>query len=668
MIIEQIEFKNYRQYRGKFAIEFGYSRQKNVNIIVGSNGSGKTNISNALQWCLYGKEPSLKPGIDFGILNMEIFKKMVEKEINDVSVKVTFQIDEGETYCVERCMTISKINNKQVVVPYSGSNEEPDGSMLKAYFFPSNKVKHPSYDVNFPSTLINTLAPEKISEYFFFDGEKLENYFEASSNEKIKESIFKISQLDLLDKIENRLEKMINDYRNESRRNSPDLERINQEIEKIQDELNNNNNEIRKNNKEISSLKDQRKDLFEKYQRLGGENVKKLLEENKEIEIELEKLRKELQEKEDEKSNFLLSNSYLFLVKDSFDESILLFKDARKKGIIPPDINPDFIKQLLKIGECICGTDIKNNKGNCYRTKVEKLLNKVSSLGSKAGEMVEIERDIYNILDNKYKSFFSIINLHNEAIKKIDSRVEALDKKYNENNTKVGEAKLDKMENFRMMIDDLNSEIEKSSGRGAVLLEKNKDLEERLSYSKKEFIELNKKWEKGKYINQCILFCERAQECAKKIKTKIMNEIREEISKVTEQHYRELHWKKEENIVINIDEDYKISAKQEGYNKFGAFSAGEDALLALSFIFALNRVSGFNVPIILDTALGRIDPKPRANFAKNISDYLEMNQIVLLFTQAEYTPEVKSNLSPSINKEYNIKLNSPWSAEINIIK
>ena len=55
MKLETISIKNYRQYRD-VEIEFDTNPSKNFTIIKGNNGTGKTTLLNAFNWCLYGKE------------------------------------------------------------------------------------------------------------------------------------------------------------------------------------------------------------------------------------------------------------------------------------------------------------------------------------------------------------------------------------------------------------------------------------------------------------------------------------------------------------------------------------------------------------------------------------------------------------------------------------
>ena len=47
--------KNFRQYRDA-QINFARASEANFTVILGANGAGKTNIMNAITWCLFGKE------------------------------------------------------------------------------------------------------------------------------------------------------------------------------------------------------------------------------------------------------------------------------------------------------------------------------------------------------------------------------------------------------------------------------------------------------------------------------------------------------------------------------------------------------------------------------------------------------------------------------------
>ncbi len=55
MKVKKIELNNYRLYKGINKIVFSNENNKNLYIISGENGFGKTTFLHSLLWCLYGR-------------------------------------------------------------------------------------------------------------------------------------------------------------------------------------------------------------------------------------------------------------------------------------------------------------------------------------------------------------------------------------------------------------------------------------------------------------------------------------------------------------------------------------------------------------------------------------------------------------------------------------
>lgn len=55
MTIREIELNNFRIYKGRNKIELFPDGNKNLIIVSGNNGFGKTTFLMSLVWCLYGK-------------------------------------------------------------------------------------------------------------------------------------------------------------------------------------------------------------------------------------------------------------------------------------------------------------------------------------------------------------------------------------------------------------------------------------------------------------------------------------------------------------------------------------------------------------------------------------------------------------------------------------
>ena len=77
MLIRSIKLENFRQFRNE-SLNFGHCDDgRNVTIIIGQNGTGKSTFLQAFSWCMYG-ETDFK---DKSILNKQVFKEM-QKTVN----------------------------------------------------------------------------------------------------------------------------------------------------------------------------------------------------------------------------------------------------------------------------------------------------------------------------------------------------------------------------------------------------------------------------------------------------------------------------------------------------------------------------------------------------------------------------------------------------------
>ena len=56
MLIEKVKIENFGLFVGKHELEFSINKQKKLNLIIGPNGSGKTQLFNLMSLCLYGKQ------------------------------------------------------------------------------------------------------------------------------------------------------------------------------------------------------------------------------------------------------------------------------------------------------------------------------------------------------------------------------------------------------------------------------------------------------------------------------------------------------------------------------------------------------------------------------------------------------------------------------------
>jgi DNA sulfur modification protein DndD len=653
MIIKKIKIVNFRQYKGSNEIDTDTNKDQNINIIIGSTGYGKTNFSNAIQWCLYGED--IVGSDSMGLLNMNVFDNLNEGQSEEVRVEILLQTDKKELYTVSRSVNVKKINNNHKYINNSRGK-------LNIYFHRTDEASIQTYDDTDPKRLINEIFPKKVKEYFFFDGEKLEQYFKAAGSKNIKESIFRISQLDLLESVVKNLNLVIKDYRKSSVNETPEAQSINTSLEDAENDINRFSRKIDKTKDIIQKLEKFRDQYQEDIKNYGGKQAKDLLEENKEIDKILPFKIEKLNEKVKEKRILIMSSSFLIKGYDILKDSIKEFKKAEEQGLIPPSIDPEYIEKLSNKGKCICGTDISQKESSSRKVLNKFLKSLYDEIGEKPKRLIEIKNDIENIFQNYFNSLSSESKSLNEAIKMLSSDVKSLTKKKDTNLQSLrSEAKIKNFESKEDRLTKLNYQIKIEAGN---LGRHRKDKEEaelekkKLEKKYKDILSTNSR---NEYLLRCINLCEEAKDQAEKIKNKIMSEIRKDISDKTAKYFKKFHVKKGQDLQVKIDDNYRIIALERGKELFDVFSKGEGALMAMSFIFALHHASGFNVPIFLDTALGRIDEKPKANWGTCISEYLNDTQIFLLFTSSEYSADVKDSLDDYVANHYIItSKKDPW--------
>lgn len=84
MLIESIKLENFRQFQNESITFADGSDGKNVTIILGENGSGKTTFAQAFFWCMYG-ETSFS---DKRLLNSKVASKMIPGSKETVRVEL----------------------------------------------------------------------------------------------------------------------------------------------------------------------------------------------------------------------------------------------------------------------------------------------------------------------------------------------------------------------------------------------------------------------------------------------------------------------------------------------------------------------------------------------------------------------------------------------------
>ena len=163
MLIKSLRMLNFRQFIGETNVEFSVDPEKNVTVILGNNTFGKTTLLQAFNWCFY--EKVLFSDNPDDLLNYEVAAKMYPDQEEKVEVEITL-LHDGREYVVTRTQFLTK--------KYNGFNKRTFAKIVYSHKESSGKTSTKTIEApNEIKKLINTILPEDLSKYFFFDTERV---------------------------------------------------------------------------------------------------------------------------------------------------------------------------------------------------------------------------------------------------------------------------------------------------------------------------------------------------------------------------------------------------------------------------------------------------------------------------------------------------------------
>ena len=188
MRIKNIELHNFGSYGGRNSFNFeASSPEERVVVIGGKNGAGKTTLFTAIQVCLYGH-------FAFG------FKTAGKRYLGEIYNLINNQvrIDENESAFVE--IGFQQIDNTDLfdyVIRRSWS--WPQNTICESLTVWKNGHQLEEEELlNFQNYLIHLIPPDMLKLYFF-DGEKIADYFLSNKEINIRDALMVLSGNDTFD-------------------------------------------------------------------------------------------------------------------------------------------------------------------------------------------------------------------------------------------------------------------------------------------------------------------------------------------------------------------------------------------------------------------------------------------------------------------------------------
>ena len=629
MFLDFIEITNFRPFYGTQKVNFGYNDEENLTIILANNGSGKTSLVNAFTWCLYGEELHDVRDKSEPLYNLRAASE-VEEESNSgaevlVSVKIRFYYfeEDGDGDLIKKYFVVSR------ELPFQKWGTQDWQSPYDSYLIVEETDKEIKED-DLAIYEIETKIPRDMFQYFFFNGATLANYFEDDSDLSLKNSIEEISQIDLINDVSDHLSgtytTLNNRYRDKKPKGQKNYnklieEKIKEKAEKEKTISDNHNLiDIAVNNITHYS------DLLEK---VDSDYAKELNAKRNSLESELETVKNNIKNDTKEYESLILELFPLTVLFDELIKSIEIADEAREKKTAPPEIERDLLNDILEDGYCICGTKLADHP-EC----VEELKKRLR--GTSGVKVETFYKDYYDIKDViKRLKDLPRIEILRENVTTAKARKLTLETQIESISKELASFDLEEVEQYEKHLQKNKQERDRLRKENIQLSSKVSSLENEIKKLKDERDRSEVLSGELKILSDKIKFCEQA-----------MGTITDGID-----------WQYGKYTDVTIEENYKIKITKSSGRDInpGDLSDGEESLLALSFMMALHSLSGFEIPLIIDAPLEKLDKGKRIDFIKDLHNFTKDKQIVFLFTDSQYTDDVRANMLKNIVDEYELK-------------
>ena len=701
MKINKLVLKNFRSYEEKTVFDFTTTNYKNIILVGGKNGAGKSTIFEAIKVCIYGPIAYKYQGFNSSYIS-KIKSNINNNSLKNDSVNAFVSIDieltentDKNTYTLLREWTYrdKKLNENFSVYKNHSS-------------YPLNEE-----ELNYFENYITSIISPKIFEFFFFDGEHLSEFFIGkNSNVHLKESLLSLCNFDTFDVLKNTIisnNRSSKNSNNEIKIAKENYIKLEENLRELYSEEEILSNKLQNVSNELEDLQQNQIKLDDDFRKKGGILAEERDSLNTRI-IQLESRRSIINQNIKDFCNEILP---FLIVKNNLinlEKQLKMENDSILYNHLKDKLNMDYIKNILigKIDDSVLDSiaitvsdslveDIKpdgyednfhsiynlsNDESstlyalirNILTTNNQSTLDLFNELRSIAEELSQIRQKLNTSLeDNSLNDYLKSLSDLTTKIAKLsedksllNGKFEILNEKINSTTVERDKSKakytellqankvVDMSDNLILMLDDIISTLTDN---------KIKEIQNNfMNIFKKiirkdnfiDFINIDNKFNVSLYINKMYSSLE----------------IENLISNIG---YDEMEKKFGELFFQDLFKAYKVETKSEFLNAINSnnqsafldlrtkvdingFSSGEKQIYILCLYWALIKSSNIEIPFIIDTPYARIDETHRNNIT---SEYLSSisNQVIILSTNTEIDEKAYKEIKPKLNGEYLIE-------------
>ncbi|MCC3418681.1 MAG: AAA family ATPase [Microcoleus sp. PH2017_01_SCD_O_A] len=650
MKLMSIVLCNFRQFYGQTPeIKLAWGEQ-NITVIHGNNGAGKTALMNGFTWVLYEKF-SAAFAVGEQLLNKRALAEAKSGKKVDCWVEIIFEHDTSRYKVRRACRVYKGENNVE-----HGKNElflqisKDDGRWMPS-------AQH-------PDDIIGRILPESLHQYFFFDGERIEQIVRHDKKEEIAEATKELLGVEVLSRSIRHLGEAKKSLENDLKTiGGSEIKKLLKEKQKLQEEKDKLLQKQVEVEKELTNQGELKKVVNASLLELSGS-------------AELQKLRNELEMQQtllkqqnathlDAIKREISVRGYTIFMSDVAAEFETLIADLREKGELLSGIQRPFLEQLLVQQRCICGAQLVEGSEACKN--VTGWMNKAG-----AGDVEETTiriSDRINEIDRQIADFWDEIDRQQSNISRGRSELSRVESQLDDIHTKLKNFPDGDVSRLQKRLDEIEAKIgdlHRETGSNQQQIE---SLTAQIVALDKQIDKQQLNEEKQVLAQRRIAASQDAIDRLTEVRSRLEKQFCSHLEKRVQDIFSQISFTP---YIPKLSDKYELTLVENtsGKESLVAASTGENQILSLSFIGGIiegvrewsqkNTLMGpdsSTFPIVMDSPFGSLDEIYRKQIANKLPKLA--NQLIVLVTKTQWRGEVAQEMESAIGKEYVLEYNSP---------
>ncbi|MGL5080667.1 MAG: AAA family ATPase [Microcoleaceae cyanobacterium] len=653
MKLTSLRLCNFRQFYGETSkISLAAGESHKITVIHGNNGGGKTSLLNAFIWVLYGDG---KFSAAFASPEQLVNKRAIAERTDQEPVKCWVEVEFEHAEKRYRMRRQCQFNNT--------SNSLSKSELQIKLIQPDGSYTSPPGD---PEDVIGRILPVSLHQYFFFDGERIEQIVRSDKKKEIAEATKILLGIEVMSRSIRHLGDACKSLEQELKNiGSPETQKLLQQKQKLGTEI-----EVAQTEQEgiESELKHFEEIKQETSQRLRELDAVKEIQQRRDNLTEQQRVTQDKFDQSKSKLKLAVSTKgYTVMLTEAIAKFRTLSDELRQRGELPAGIKQQFVEDLLEQRRCICGAELLPGKQPHNHVKAYK---------EKAG-LADVEETVIKMgaqvttIDQQVPQFWQEIDQEQANIHQLKNSLSQIERDLDEIHEKLKNNPVEDIRQIETKLkehEDKINELNQQLGANQQII---KDRETEIQRLSEEIKKLELKEEKQALTQRRIAATEDAIARLKEVQNRIDKVFRVELEKRVQEIFEPIV---AAPYVPKLTEKYELTLVERttGQDSPVAASTGENQILSLSFICAIiDRVREWSkgqsgllmgpdsgtFPMVMDSPFGSLDEIYRKRVAQSLPTLA--NQLVILASKTQWRGEVETEMRRYIGKEYVLVYNSP---------